>query len=194
MKKLIGIILGNILLSAFIVIIALQLLGYQGDGEILDDININQNLEAIIDIDNDELLTRLSQGDLFESFFGEYILTEHIFMHRSAWNAGIIPDVDLAYLIGTEVYMNYNMVSIDGDVVSESPVYRIIISSPNPPILGISPAPSTEFTQFSIFVSVERIRENNTVISRDFQFHIYDKDTLYLIWENSIYRLERKDD
>ena len=131
--------------------------------------------------DYETLLSRLSDGYLFDIFWGEFILTEHIFMHRSAWNAGIIPEIHLAHLIGTIIYMNYNLISINGYVVSEFPEYRIIIASPNPPTLGIPSDHTTEFFRFSIFVSVERIRENNTLINRNFQFYIEDYDTLYLI-------------
>ena len=142
-----------------------------------------------------DLLHMLSQGYLAEIFFGEWIVIEMISTCRRL--AAIYPETAAhsQELIGTKIYMSYEDILIDGEALSESPWYHIIIRSMEPtPHPQFLPGPTEVIrTPFCVYVNVELLglRNLSGKISDEVQFYVKDENTLYLIYSNAFFRLER---
>ena len=145
--------------------------------------------------DNDEFIHQILHGRLFEIFFGEYTVLEQVAVRKRAHGSDeIIPDIS-----GIMIHMNSNRVSVDGITVSERPLYNVMVSEMNHWMHnGFIPGSPLIDMSFDLFVSVE-VGENpfivlvdlDTSIRGDFQFYIKDSNTIYLVYNNALYRTER---
>ena len=151
------------------------------------------------------LLHALSQGQLHDIFFGEWVVDDIISVCRR-WvsflvNCGELEEAEdvnkcYAFLIGTEIYMSSDKVLIDGVVLGYYPWYRITIQESHPMINSrFIPSPYVIIrTPFHIFVDVEIITFQNSDGNIGGQFHFYIKDdnALYMMYGNVALSVIRK--
>ena len=146
-------------------------------------------------LNNDIFIYQILHGRLFEIFFGEYTVLEQIAVRiRANGSDEVIPDIS-----GTTIYMSSERVLVDGVTISEMPWYGVSISEINRSMhSGFVPGSPLIDMQFDLFVSVEmrnnpfiHITNLDTSIRGDFQFYIYNSYTIYLIYNNALYRAER---
>lgn len=183
-----------LLIAIFILFILLRPNELSGN---IADYTAGTNNDTNRYFEDDALIHQILHGNLFDIVLGEYVISEQVAVRsRARGSDGLISDIS-----GTSIYMSLEEIIIDGVTISERPFYTIIISESNLSMHNsfIPTSPLIDIP-FDLFISVE-IRYNpsinvaylNTNIIKDFQFYVKDIDTIYLIYDNVLYRAKRNE-
>ena len=133
----------------------------------------------------------------YSLYYGEWVISEWI-SGDSKFGAG---EEFIGSVLGRTVTMTPHTFSVDGDVVSEEPEYRIAIipQNPRPYIPGLPNAADLGIdTAFFVYVHVSVFKwhgvsdEERCPIAKGIRgFYIKDDLTLYLNLGNDLYKLEK---